>query len=76
MVVIFFSLFKRCRAFSRDIDRAKAISMFRLAFVDDKVLEIHYIVNEGVILDDKRIGGGYFEMKNREKRDFDRNEKY
>ena len=50
--------------------------MFRLAFVDDKVLEIHYIVNEGVILDDKRIGGGYFEMKNREKRDFDRNEKY
>ena len=50
--------------------------MLRQAFVEDKVLEIHYIENEGVILNDKCIGGGYFEMELREKYDFERNEKY
>ena len=66
------SLVKSGRAFGCDIDRAKAIAMLRQAFVEDKVLEIHYIENEGVILNDHHIGGGYFEMKIREKRDFDR----
>ena len=70
------SLVKRGRAFGCDIDRAKAFAMLRQAFVEDKVLEIHYIENEGVILNDKSIGGGYFEMELREKYDFERNEKY
>lgn len=69
-------LVKSGRAFGRDIDRAKAFVMLRQAFVEDKVLKIHYVENEGVILNDKSIGGGYFEMELREKYDFERNEKY
>ena len=66
------SLVKSGRAFGCDIDRDKAIAMLRQAFVEDKVLEIHYIENEGVIINDESLGGGCFEMKIREKRDFDR----
>ena len=55
-----------------DIDRAKAFAMLRQAFIEDKVFEIHYIENEGVILHDECIGGGYFEMKLREKNRFEK----
>ena len=57
------SLIKRGRVYGFDIDRAKAIAMLRQAFDGDKVMEIHYIENEGVMTDDKPIGGGHFLMK-------------
>ena len=57
------SLVKRGRAYGCDIDRAKAIAMLRQAFDGDKVLEIHYIENEGVVTDDESIGGGCYLMK-------------
>lgn len=66
------SLVNRGRAFGCDIDRAKAFAMLRQAFIEDKVFEIHYIENEGVILHDECIGGGYFEMKLREKNRFEK----
>ena len=54
---------KQGRVFGCDIDKPKAIAMFRQAFDEDKIFELHFIECEGVVTDINDIEGGYFLMR-------------
>lgn len=58
------ALIKQGRLCGKDIDRAKAIAMLRQAFDLDMTLEIHYIMGEGVLYDERdSIHGSSILMK-------------
>lgn len=61
------------RILGHEIDKAEGISMLRQAFELDKVLEISYIMSEGVLKMDgtNRIGPGGYEMRLRDKWKYD-----